>query len=125
MLQVGHTYGRKMMKGSLAAQGVILSQRRVASALRQAAPRPYYQRRERTTEQVNPTRYHARYFGHKLHLDQNEKLAMYGVTYVVARDGYSGKIVAGSVMPTKNNLTIYETIYRSAKRLSAGCEAIL
>ena len=42
------------MKGSLAEQGVIVSQRRVASAMRQVAPHPYYQRRQRTAEQVNP-----------------------------------------------------------------------
>ena len=72
-----------MMKGSLAEQGVIVSQRRVASAMRQVAPHPYYQRRH--------IPYHARYFGHKIQFDQNEKLVMYGVTYVLCRDGYSGK----------------------------------
>ena len=107
------------MKGSLAAQGVIVSQRRVASAMRQVAPHPYYQRRQRTAEQVNPIRYHARYFGHKIHLDQNEKLVVYGVTYALCRDGYSGKILAGAIMLRKNNLIIYETVYRSAKRHAA------
>ena len=58
--------------------------------------------------------YTARYFGHKLHLDQNEKLIHYGVTYVLARDGYSGKIVAGALMSVKNNSTIYEQVYRAA-----------
>ena len=119
ILQVGHTYGRKMMKGSLAAQGIVVSQRRVASAMRQVAPHSYYQRRQRTAEQVNPIRYHARYFGHKIHTDQNEELVMYGVTYVLCRDGYSGKILARAIMRRKNNLTIYETVYRSAKRQAA------
>ena len=58
--------------------------------------------------------YTARYFGHKLHLDQNEKLIHYGVTYVLARDGYSGKIVAGALMSIKNNSIIYEQVYRAA-----------
>ena len=40
--------------------------------------------------------YYARYFGHKLHLDQNEKLVHYGVIYVLARDGFSGKKIAGT-----------------------------
>ena len=46
-------------------------------------------------------------------MDQNEKLVMYGITYVLARDGYSGKIIAGAVMPRKNNLIIYDKVYRS------------
>ena len=96
-----------------------MSQRRVASAMRQVVPHPFYRRRQRTAEQVNPIRYHARYFGHKIYLDQNEKLVMYGVTYVLCRDGYSGKILAGAIMPRNNDLTIYETVYRSAKRQAA------
>ena len=32
--------------------------------------------------------------------------------YVLARDGYSGKIVAASVMPRKNNLLSYDEVYR-------------
>uniref|UniRef100_A0A1A8SPT9 Uncharacterized protein n=1 Tax=Nothobranchius rachovii TaxID=451742 RepID=A0A1A8SPT9_9TELE len=58
--------------------------------------------------------YHVEYMGHKLHLDQNEKLVMFGVTHVLAVDGYSSKIVAHSTMPVKNNLVIYEEIYRPA-----------
>ena len=60
----------------------------------------------------NSVPYNAAYFGHKLHLDQNEKLVMFGVTHVIAVDGYSSKIVAFSSMPRKNNLTIYEDIVR-------------
>jgi len=40
-----------------------------------------------TSLQTNPVPYHADYFGHKLHIDQNEKLVMYGVTHVTAVDG--------------------------------------
>ncbi|XP_071394986.1 uncharacterized protein [Centroberyx affinis] len=63
---------------------------------------------------LNPVPYHAEYVGHKLHLDQNEKLVMFGVTHVLAVDGYSSKTVANSTMPVKNNLVIYEEVYRSA-----------
>ena len=31
-------------------------------------------------------------------MDQNDKLVQYGVTYVLARDGFSGKLVIGAVM---------------------------
>ena len=53
-----------------------------------------YQSRTNTINRTNPIRYSANYYGHKLHVDQNEKLATYGVTRVLARDGYSGKIVS-------------------------------
>lgn len=60
----------------------------------------------------NPVPYSATHMGHKLHLDQNEKLVMFGVTHVIAVDGYSSKVVAHATMPVKNNLTIYEEVYR-------------
>ena len=60
----------------------------------------------------HPKVYKADYFEHKLHVDQNEKLVMYGVTHVVARDGYSGMITAYTTMAIKNNLTIYENMFR-------------
>ena len=47
-----------------------------------------------------------------LHVDQNEKLVKYGVTHEIARDGFSGKIVSYLTLPIKNNLAIYEHIYR-------------
>jgi len=45
-------------------------------------------------------------------MDQNEKLVMFGVTHVLAVDGYSSKIVAWKSMPVKNNLIIYDSVYR-------------
>jgi hypothetical protein len=47
-----------------------------------------------------------------MHLDQNEKLVRFGVTHVAASDGYSGKILGIVTMPIKNNLVIYEDLYR-------------
>lgn len=61
---------------------------------------------------MNPALYRADYFGEKMHIDQNEKLVMFSVMLIGAIDGYSGKIVAFSTMPIKNNITIYETVYR-------------
>ena len=56
--------------------------------------------------------YSADYYGHKIHLDQNEKVAMFGATHVIAVDGFSSRIVGHSTMPVKNNLTIYDDVYR-------------
>ena len=39
--------------------------------------------------------------GKKLHMDQNETLVIYGVVHVVAKDGFSRKIVGISTMPAR------------------------
>lgn len=89
-----------------------MSEGRVAASLRRVAPVQYEQHRHDTMDRFKPSPYIALYFGHKVHLDQNEKLKMFGVTHVIARDGFSGKIVSFSTMPIKNNLAIYESVYR-------------
>ena len=82
-------------------------------ALSEIAPE-YHTMRQRTAARAfNPTPYYAEYFGHKLHIDQNEKLVMYGATHVAAIDGFSGKVVGASTMPVKSNQLIYENIFRS------------
>ena len=45
-------------------------------------------------------------------MDLNEKFVHYAVTYILARDGYSGKIVGWAVMSRKNNAIIYNDVYR-------------
>lgn len=105
-------YGRRMLKGVLESKGIKVSEGRVAAALRRVAPLQYEQRRHDTGDRLNPSPYIAFYFGHKVHLDQNGKLRMFGVAHIIARDGYSGKIVGFSTMPVKNNLALYESIYR-------------
>ena len=54
----------------------------------------------------------ADYFGHKMHLDQNEKLVMYGCTTVLAIDGYSNMVLGATTMPVKNNVAIYKSVFR-------------
>ena len=61
---------------------------------------------------LNPPTYTARFFGDKLHLDQNEKLSMYGVTHVIAVDGFSRKLVGMITIPVKNPITIYNALMR-------------
>ena len=66
--------------------GVNVSQKRVENALRSVSPH-YHARRQTDIEQrVNSVPYRADYFGHKLHVDQNEKLETYGVVPVVANN---------------------------------------
>ena len=96
------------MKGVLESKGLKVAESRVAQALQRVDPIHYEGRCSDTIDRLNPV---ALYFGRKLHIDQNEKLIMFGVTHVIARDGYSGKIVGFMTMPIKNNLAIYESVF--------------
>ena len=89
-----------------------IGEKRVGEALARACPHYYQRRQTNTARAVNPIPYRADYFGHKLHIDQNEKLVMYGVTHVAAIDGHSRFVVGGITLPIKNNGVIYENIYR-------------
>lgn len=114
LLQVGPVFGRKMMKGYLdmQTQGTFASEHRVRESLSRVAP-IYHHRRQRGAERlINPQPYTAEYHGHKLHMDQNEKLANYGVVHVCAIDGFSRYIPSFACMPAKNNVLIYEHVYR-------------
>ena len=81
------------MTGLLASEGMWVSQLRVEESLAHTNPSYLQSRRAATTRKMNPIPYHVDYFGHKLHIDQNEELVMYGVTHKCAVDGYSGKTV--------------------------------
>ncbi|XP_076578871.1 uncharacterized protein LOC143315209 [Chaetodon auriga] len=110
---IGPTYGRRMRKGYLAMKGVHAVETRIGSVLR-TMHQPYHEARRQGARNLNPIPYNAENMGHKIHMDQNEKLAMFGVTHVLALDGFSKKVVAHSTMPIKNNLTIYEDVFRPA-----------
>ncbi|KAL2099557.1 hypothetical protein ACEWY4_003951 [Coilia grayii] len=101
-----------MMTGYLSSVGVHVGERRVGQVLR-AAHVAYHERRYQGSRNLNPIPYDAEYMGHKIHMDQNEKMVMFGTTFVIAVDGYSKKIVANAIMPVKNNLLIYDQVYRS------------
>ena len=96
------------MKGYLHSKGVFVSEKKVAQSLQRVAPESYEQQRQNTLDRTNPFPYNSMYFGHKLHIDQNEKLIMVGVTHFIAIDGYSGMIVSHVTVPIKNNRLVYE-----------------
>ena len=101
-----------MMTGRLRSMGVSISERKVGNALKKICPSTQAERCMQGRGSFNPKVYKVYYLGHKLHVDQNEKLVMYGVTHVVAHDGYSGMITGYTTMVVKNNLTIYEKMFR-------------
>lgn len=101
-----------MIKGFLKSKGIDGGDRRVGKALSVVSPLYHAARCANVQRNINPLPYKADYFGHKLHIDQNEKLVMYGLTHVYASDGYSGKLVSFASMPIKNNSVIYYHICR-------------
>ena len=111
-MQVGPTYGRKTMKGLLASQGIVAGEKQIGNNLAIVQPEYHHRRLTKTEAETNPHLYSAQYFGHKLHIDQNEKLVMFGVTHICAIDAYSRKIVGMVSMPVKNCCEIYNHVMR-------------
>lgn len=103
-----------MMKGFLSQRlnTNVIGEERVRQALKEVNPRNHARRFNDTDRLLNPIPYRADYFGHKLHVDQNEKLVRYGATHVVAIDGHSRFVVAYSTMAIKNNEIIYQDIFK-------------
>jgi len=77
------------MAGLLASKGLKVGERRVGEPLSRVNPAYNYLRRTVTARQLNPVHYKADYFGHKMHVNQNKKLVMYGVTHACAVDGFT------------------------------------
>ena len=60
------------MVGVLASQGIHVGSQRVGQSLARVQPANHSRRADRTERQTNPIPYSAKYFGHKVHIDQNE-----------------------------------------------------
>ena len=86
--------------------------RRVAASMQRVAPLEYARRCHITHRLPNPVPYYAHHFGKKLHLDQYEKVAMFGVTHILAVDGYSRKVVGFVTVPKNNSLVVYDLLFR-------------
>ena len=100
------------MKGFLATKGIRVGQRQIAAVMPYYNPAYHRRRQANTAKLLNPIPSYASYFGHKLHVDQNEKMVMHEVTHICTVDGFSGKIVAFTTMPVKNTVEIYKHIFR-------------
>ena len=101
-----------MLTGTLRSKGSLVGETKIGKILKEINPNAQKAREYSAGRSLNPKVYKADYFGHKIHYDQNEKLGMYGVVHVCARDGYSGKIVGHATMAKKNNIVIYNEIHR-------------
>ena len=74
-----------MITGYLVQKHDVVHQgnKRVERVLAEVCLQHHVQRKSNTAKFLNPIPYHADYFRHKRHIDQNEKLEMYGVTHVL------------------------------------------
>ena len=100
------------MNGLLASGGVKLGEQRVGRSLSRINPSYHVSRQTATARQMNPFHIGQITLGTKLHIDQNEKCVMYGVTHVCDVDGYSGKIVGFITMTVKNNVEINAHLFQ-------------
>ena len=91
---------------------VVASEKRIGASLVRVDPNNHRRRQQNIARHINPNPYVATHFGHKLHVDQNKKLVRYGATHVGAIDGFSRFVTAFTTMSLKNNLLIYDNIYR-------------
>ena len=94
------------------SKGYICIRATCTESLSRVAPLYHYHRQTGTERQINPHPYTAEYHGHKLHMDQNEKLAAYGVVHVCSMDGFSRHIPSFACMVTKKDVVIYKHVYR-------------
>ena len=96
------------MCGYLRSKGYSVSRDKVGKSLQRVDPQNNALRRQDLVVRTNPKPYYASYYGHKLHIDQNEKLVDFGCTHILLSDGYSSRIVGYVSMPIKNPIAIYE-----------------
>lgn len=94
------------------SKGTNISEKLAGHLLKEIDAEQSERRQTAAASNLNPQIYFAGNFSHKLHIDQNEKLAMYGVTHVCPRDGYNSMIVAFFIIPIKYDLEIYKHIYK-------------
>lgn len=90
-----------------------VSQRRISKMLKKIAPIAQRERTHDLLDRTNPVLYRAPYFGCKLHMDQNEKIAQdFGVTHVHALDGCTRMVLGFITIPKKNPVLIYQHLFR-------------
>ena len=97
---VGSYYGRRTMTVSLRANGVRACE--VRQAMMAVDPTNHVRRQTDSNRRFNAVPYNAQYFGHKIHVDLNEKLIHFGCGLVGAIDGYSGFIISLFTIHRKN-----------------------
>ena len=94
---LGENYGRKLLHGVMKVKGINVGKRKIGTILKEMNPEAQMMRQNVANYLLNQKVCNAKYFGDKIHSDQNEKLEMFGVAHVCARDRFSGKIVGHTI----------------------------
>ena len=89
------------------AKRINVGETKIGKLLREISPEAQPKRQNVVGSSLNP-----KVFVDKIHYDQNEKLGIFRVVHVCAQNGFSGKIVGYAKIARKNNLVIYEEVYR-------------
>lgn len=100
-----------MLTGSLRTNGFFASEGRIREMMMSVDPVNHQLRVIDGQRRFNPVPYNSQYFGHKLHIDLNEKLVDFGSVLVGAIDGYSGLLVSCFSIPIKNCVDVFD-MYR-------------
>ena len=104
-----------MLTGTLRSAGINVAEYRVAQAMIIADPENHLLRVQDGQKRFNPVPYNAKYFGHKLHVDLNEKLVDYNCLIIGCIDGYCGFLLEIICIHRKNCLDVYD-MYRYIKK---------
>ena len=82
--KVGENYGRKMMHGVKKAKEINVGETKTGKLLGKINSEVQTKRQNVLSFSLNPKVYNDKYFGYKIHYDQNEKLGMFGFVHVCA-----------------------------------------
>ena len=85
-------------------KGTNVSETKIGKILGEIHPEDQRKRQNVVGRSLNPKSQNAKYFGHNFYCDWNEKLGMFGVAHVCARDGFFGKIVVPAKIARKTIL---------------------
>lgn len=96
------------MTGLLSSCNIRVSQQRVRQLLIKMSPQYHSCRVVGAERHLNSIPYNADYFGQSSLWPK----WLYGVTHVIAVDGYSGMILGAATMLIKNCIEIYKSLFR-------------
>ena len=109
---MGENYGRKIVHGLMMAKRINVGGTNIGNLLSEINPEAQLKKQNAVGRSLNPKVYNAKIFVDKIHYVQNEKLGIFRVVRVCARNEFSAKIVGHAKISRKSNLVIYEEVYR-------------
>ena len=101
-----------MVHGVIKTKGINVRETKNGKLLSEINPEAQPKRQNVVGCSLNRKVDNAKIFVDKIHYDQIEKLRMLRVVHLCARNRFSGKIVGYAKIARKNNLVIYEEVYR-------------